>query len=254
MDEKYIFSFKADLSGVEIPEKLNNPFGSEIPGLGIIAATEFQEYITEESPKWEHDFRMERGKMFGVLAVQREDQTLGYIGTISGKLNGKVICEKFIPSIFDDLSDQSFIDDSMKELKKISREIDVANSETEVQRLKMKRKEKSVSIQRQLFAGYEFLNRSGRKKNVLDVFRDASLGNPPSAAGECAAPKLLHFAFKHRLRPFSLAEFWWGNPLSNKARVHRAFYPACKNKCKPILEFMLEDSGLYERANDDIEN
>jgi len=78
--------------------------------------------------------------------------------------------------------------------------------------------------------------------------RSSSHGNPPAAAGECAAPKLLQYAFEHRLKPIALAEFWWGNPSQNKEREHKVFYPACKNKCRPILEYMLNDTALFEHA------
>ena len=66
---------------------------------------------------------------------------------------------------------------------------------------------------------------------------------PPSAAGECAAPKLLQYAIEHQLKPIALTEFWWGN--STKEKTHNVFYPACKNKCRPILEYMLEDTELF---------
>ncbi|MCI0569633.1 MAG: pseudouridine synthase [Myxococcaceae bacterium] len=63
---------------------------------------------------------------------------------------------------------------------------------------------------------------------------------PPSGAGDCAAPKLLAHAFAHGLRPLALAEFWWGAPPSAGGRVSGAYYPACKDKCGPLLPAMLE--------------
>ena len=83
----------------------------------------------------------------------------------------------------------------------------------------------------------------------MQIFKSSSHGNPPSAAGECAAPKLLHYAFKHQLKPIALAEFWWGNTLKNIEREHKDFYPACKNKCRPILEYMLDDTELFNQSN-----
>ena len=72
MDEHLLFDFKTDISGMAIPEKLNNPFGSFIPEIARIAAKELQEFIIIESQNWEHDFSIHRGKMFGVLVVQKE--------------------------------------------------------------------------------------------------------------------------------------------------------------------------------------
>ena len=62
---------------------------------------------------------------------------------------------------------------------------------------------------------------------------------PPSGAGECAAPKLLHYAFKNNLKVLAIAEFWWGKNARPLERIHRQHYPACENKCRPILGYML---------------
>lgn len=65
-------------------------------------------------------------------------------------------------------------------------------------------------------------------------------GEPPSGAADCAGPKLLAHALRQGLRPLALAEFWWGAPPATGGRVSGAFYPACKDKCGPLLPFMLE--------------
>jgi tRNA pseudouridine32 synthase/23S rRNA pseudouridine746 synthase len=69
-----------------------------------------------------------------------------------------------------------------------------------------------------------------------EIFSD----NPPAGAGECAAPKLLHYSFMHNLRPISMAEFWWGESTKSEVRRHSKFYPACTSKCEPILSHMLQ--------------
>ena len=80
----------------------------------------------------------------------------------------------------------------------------------------------------------------------MEIFKHSSNGIPPSAAGECAAPKLLQYAIKHQLEPIALTEFWWGK--SNKEREHNICYPACSNKCRPILEYMLENTELFIKS------
>ncbi|NRA12546.1 MAG: RNA pseudouridine synthase, partial [Crocinitomicaceae bacterium] len=57
--------------------------------------------------------------------------------------------------------------------------------------LKKDRKKKSNILQQKLFDQYDFLNQNGKLKNVRPIFKDTALKVPPSAAGECAAPKLL---------------------------------------------------------------
>lgn len=231
-----------------IPQGLNNPFGAAIPEIGSTAASEFRVFIAEVSEGWGYDFRVQKGKMFGVLAVEKRDNTFGYIGTVSGKLNGGIACDRFIPSAFDDVADRSFIHNGMKALTEMGAAIQTAENPAHIHSMKAERRQKSRALQRRLFENYTFLNRSGKRKNILEIFRDASVGSPPSAAGDCAAPKLLHFAFKHGLRPIAIAEFWWGNPVHNPDRRHGAYYPACRDKCRPVLEYMLDDHALYERA------
>jgi len=65
-------------------------------------------------------------------------------------------------------------------------------------------------------------------------------GAPPSGAADCAAPKLLAQAFALGLRPVALAEFWWGAPPASGGRASGAFYAACRDKCGPLLPFMLQ--------------
>lgn len=247
MDNQLIFNFKTELSRVTIPSELNNPFGADVPEIARIAAKEFQEFIALESKKWKYDFRTQKGKMFGVLVVQKEDNTYCYLGTVSGKLPGNATCNKFIPSIFDDSVGDFFINKGMTELSEIGNQIKNTNSPSGIISLKEKRKQKSIALQQRLFENYHFLNLSGKEKNLLEIFKSSSHGNPPSAAGECAAPKLLQYAIKHRLKPIALTEFWWGNSIDNKEKKHGAFYPACKNRCRPILEYMLEDTELFAR-------
>jgi tRNA pseudouridine32 synthase/23S rRNA pseudouridine746 synthase len=249
MDIQHIFNFKTDISEIDIPAKLNNPFGLSISKIARIAAKEFQEFISSESQGWGHDFLIQKGKMFGILVVQKEDNTYGYLGTVSGKLQGNTVCDKFIPSVFDDSTDDFFINKGMTELTEIGSQIKKANTPSEISLLTEKRKQKSFALQQQLFENYQFLNSLGVEKNVLQIFESSLHGNPPSAAGECAAPKLLQYAFKHQLKPIALAEFWWGNSINNKEREHKVFYPACKNKCRPILEYMLDDTELFKQAS-----
>lgn len=109
-----------------------------------------------------------------------------------------------------------------------------------IEQLKQERKNKSASIQEELFAQYNFLNQYGITKNVKDIFEHTSLDNPPSGAGECAAPKLFQFAFSNQLKPLAFAEFWWGIAPMSEIRKHDQFYPACRGKCEPILAYMLQ--------------
>jgi tRNA pseudouridine32 synthase/23S rRNA pseudouridine746 synthase len=247
LNKEFIFNFKTDISKINIPINLNNPFESIIPEIAKIAAKEFQEFISMQSKNWEYDFFIKKGKMFGVLVVQQEDNSYSYIATVSGKLPNNETCSKLIPSVFDNSTDDFFINKGMIELTEIGSQIKSTTNLSEVISLKEKRTQKSIALQQRLFENYHFLNLSGNEKNLLDIFKESSHGNPPVAAGECVAPKLLQYAIKHQLKSIALAEFWWGNPIKDDEKEHKTFYPSCKNRCRPILEYMLEDTKLFVR-------
>jgi tRNA pseudouridine32 synthase / 23S rRNA pseudouridine746 synthase len=110
--------------------------------------------------------------------------------------------------------------------------------------LKEERKKLSAALQQRLFDNYTFLNQAGEYKSLGDIFNS----DPPSGAGECAAPKLLQYAFLHHLQPICMAEFWWGKSPSSEIRKHGQFYPACKSKCEPILGHMLKGIKMEENT------
>lgn len=116
--------------------------------------------------------------------------------------------------------------------------------ESEIAALKTERRERSAALQQQLFEQYTFLNRDGEHKSLYDIFSKTVFGKPPAAAGECATPKLLQFAFTNGYEPLAMAEFWWGASPKSEVRTHGHFYPACTGKCKPILEHMLEGIAI----------
>ncbi|HCV50492.1 pseudouridine synthase [Saprospiraceae bacterium] len=106
--------------------------------------------------------------------------------------------------------------------------------------LKQKRKSKSNALQQWLFDQYNFLNISGEKRNVIDIFRNRVVDVPPSGTGDCAAPKMLQYAFSNGLNPVAMAEFWWGKSPNSEVRKHGNFYSACRGKCEPVLGHMLQ--------------
>ncbi len=108
---------------------------------------------------------------------------------------------------------------------------DLDNVHNELHNLKAKRKQLSSDLQQQLFKEYSFLNAKSERMSLGEIF----LENPPAGAGECCAPKLLHYAYQNNLQPICMAEFWWGQSPKSEIRKHKQFYPACKSKCEPIL-------------------
>lgn len=121
--------------------------------------------------------------------------------------------------------------------------------------LKEQRKTGSMDLQQQIFAHYEFLNAHGETQNLLEIFRALGVHLPPAGAGDCAAPKLIQYAYKMGYTPIAMAEFWWGQSPKSEIKIHRNFYPACTGKCQPILSHMLQgltvDDNPMERSTMD---
>ncbi|WP_116105597.1 RluA family pseudouridine synthase [Lewinella sp. IMCC34191] len=119
-------------------------------------------------------------------------------------------------------------------------EEDLARLEAEIAATETRRREMSASLQERIFTEYAFLNAEGKSRGLGSIFSETVFGVPPAGAGECAAPKLLQYAFANGFRPVALAEFWWGQSPGSEIRQHGQYYPACKGKCEPILSHMLQ--------------
>lgn len=135
-------------------------------------------------------------------------------------------------------------------LNAINEKLSVFNNQ--ITTLKEQRKTKSAALQQYLFEQYQFLNSKKEVKNLIQLFAEISDQNIPAGAGECAAPKLLQYAFLHDLKPIAMAEFWWGQSSNKEIRKHQQFYPACQGKCKPILKHML--AGIEMDTNPLLQN
>ena len=333
MSNNRFIPFQSKIPDDSIPKKFPSPFLKNPHALCKIAVEELQAYLKNPSD-WTYDFGLNQpegslriGKMFGVLVVQNQKKELGYLAAFSGKLANKNHHQKFVPPVFDSLSDNSFLNIGMAELNEINQEIkqlekspdwlaanelliekkrrakkeievlkleikqrkanrdkqrqaamkeysaeqlhslhkqldkasirdrkalkklkkqwklqlaqykeDLAGISQKIRVLKEHRKNKSNGLQQQLFESYEFLNHAGESKSLRAIFQDTK---PVSGAGECAAPKLLQYAFLHQLKPIALTEFWWGKSPKSANRQHGHFYQPCEEKCRPILDYML---------------
>ncbi len=131
---------------------------------------------------------------------------------------------------------------------------EMADFQRRIDLLKARRKTMSEALQERIFRLFVVTNARGEQRDLVEVFKP--LGTlPPAGAGECCAPRLLNYAFNHSLRPVCMAEFWWGASPVGEVRHHGHFYPACRSKCKPILDFMLqgldvEDNMLGQPMDD----
>ena len=131
------------------------------------------------------------------------------------------------------------------ELSKIADKI--ADFRQHIEELKSRRKAMSEALQERIFRLFVVSNALGERRDLVEVF--SALGTlPPAGAGECCAPRLLNYAYNNGLRPVCMAEFWWGASPVGEVRHHGHFYPACRSKCKPILDFMLQGLDVEDNA------
>ena len=84
------------------------------------------------------------------------------------------------------------------------------------------------------------MNIKGTEKSLNGIFNGTVELTPPAGSGECAAPKLLHYAFKHGLKPLAIAEFGGrAAKIRKSASISSFILPACEN-ASLFLGHMLE--------------
>ncbi len=117
----------------------------------------------------------------------------------------------------------------------------ITKADKKITVLKQQRKELSRQLQLQMQTAYTLTNFAGNTFSLSELTSKAFI---PTGTGDCCAPKLLHYAATHNLKPISLAEFWWGNSSADGNKVSGEFYGACVERCQPLMGFLL--SGLEE--------
>lgn len=138
------------------------------------------------------------------------------------------------------------------EIKKLQNEAETIISG--INEMKARRAAMSDELQKWIFRQYIVHDFTGSQSSIEDIFAAEGL-IPPGGTGECAAPKLLEYAYENRLRPIAMGEFWYGASPETAVRTHGRFYPSCTSKCGPLLRFMLNGILVKEdpSADDSLE-
>ena len=92
-------------TGIDIPERMNNPLDYEPHPLCIAACKELQAYLAERKD-WREE--IDKGKMFGVLIVEKNDKEIGYLAAYSGQIGGRSDWKGFVPAVFDYLQPDGY--------------------------------------------------------------------------------------------------------------------------------------------------
>lgn len=112
--------FTTPISDIPFPERFTYPFCYTPHPLCVMAAEEVQHYLSKQSD-WQEE--LSQGKMFGVLIVQTEDGSIGYLTAFSGILAGKNIHPYFVPPVYDLLQPQGFFKIEEENISAINRRI-----------------------------------------------------------------------------------------------------------------------------------
>ncbi len=128
-------------------------------------------------------------------------------------------------------------DDKLQPLKQL-----IEAADGRITELKQQRKKLSRELQMQMHEAYTLVNFLGNSRSLQQLMPSGSI---PTGTGDCCAPKLLHYAALHNLKPLAMAEFWWGPSLGDK--VQGEFYGACGDRCQPLMGFLL--SGLAQNRS-----
>ncbi|MBR4995079.1 MAG: RNA pseudouridine synthase [Alistipes sp.] len=318
--------FKSNIEGIALPEKFTWPFHYVPHALSRLAADEVMEYVASRT-EWQEE--LTAGKMFGVLVVEAEDKSIGFLAAFSGNIAGENFHDYFVPPVYDMLKPTDFFRQGEAEISAINQRIKhleqsegyrkakeglstlkasleaewrnfieqsalrkadrdrrrqnkecdeeqlilesqrdnadkqrlkrrhktllaeaeaiLHEQQTEIESLRKERHSRSAALQTALFKEFKMLNQRGEQMDLIELFAPTPQILPPAGAGECAAPKLLQYAYLNNLKPKTMAEFWWGESPRGEVRKHGSFYPACNSKCKPILTFMMQ--GLDVEPN-----
>ncbi|MBQ2500889.1 MAG: RluA family pseudouridine synthase [Bacteroidales bacterium] len=218
------------------------------------------------------------GKMMGALLVEDAAGDTRVLYGFSGVAGGTALVEGFVPPIFDLTEPGGYYRTAEARITAINERLALLRTEMSVgkchkaggaestfqqtslssdstheaggaesaEALERERHALSVELQDWIFSRYRVSNARGESLSIKEVFARRGLV-PPGGTGDCAAPKLLQYAYSHGLKPLAMGEFWYGASPRREVRTQGRFYPSCTGKCGPLLEFMLQ--GLDVEPN-----
>jgi len=148
--EPCLQQFTSDVSKEALPRKFTFPFYYDPHPLAITAAKELQEHLQTQTA-WQHNFGLSTtqteegfGKMFGVLVVKNKEGKLGYLSAFSGKVADTNSLPKFVPPVFDMLSEDRFFQQEKVALNQLSKAIEAIENDPIFKELQQELTEKTA--------------------------------------------------------------------------------------------------------------
>ncbi len=177
-----------------------------------------------------------RGQMFGVMECEDRDGNPVILKAFSCQYDGEWLIDGWVPPLLDPKQFYDLIAEPDKQINIRTRTLQgMEKFNPDYRALSDERKALSQQLMKDIHALYHLTNFHGETRALADLLP----GNIPMGVGECCAPKLLNYAALNGLKPLGLSEFYWGKENKSGTRQHKQFYPACVEKCQPILGFML---------------
>ena len=154
----------------------------------------------------------------------------------------------FVPSIVSVKEIDSALKQNDKKIHELTDEINKLPLVSEVRNsLVAKRTRLTDASLKNVFSLYNFTRFDGSLISLNQIIQNHSNRLPPTGTGDCCAPKLLSYAFEHKLEPVSMDEVYYGRNTKNK--INGISYPPCDERCGYILPSILGLEILY-RDND----
>ena len=129
---------QALLSGIDFPERMNNPLDYQPHPLCIVVCKELQTYLSERED-WREE--IDKGKMFGVLIVENAQPAsgapkIGYLAAYSGQIGGRSDWDDFVPAVFDYLQPDGYFKTHEAEISGINQSIRKLEANTHMKEAK----------------------------------------------------------------------------------------------------------------------
>lgn len=149
------------------PSRLNNPFFYEPHPLCLLATEEVKAAVSARK-EWQAE--VERGKMFGVLVVERlsgKGSSLGYLAAYSGQILGRSNWEGFVPAVFDYLLPGGYFKTHEQKISLLNAEVERLETNEERQQLKNRLDEQEKRAVCQIEAYKEEMKRAKARRDAL---------------------------------------------------------------------------------------
>lgn len=201
---------------------------------------DYEIFAEEANPKFKLKklFPGDRGHMFGVMECQNDKGETVWLKAYSSLPGGYRKVPGWVPMILSDQDFKEVVAPQQPKIKQLTRRIDLLDEKSLGRpQLVEERQKISRELQSQLEFLYVFHNQNGEARTM----REAWFGNKgiPGGVGECCGPKLLNYAAKKKLKPISVAEFFWGDKNKDGEWLKPRFRICCSARCQPIMGFLL---------------